>query len=314
MRPLELLAVLATAAFIVWRIAAYQRALARRRDATTAVWTAHDPDEGGPMSTIANTLEMERGARKRLTITGLDRRRNAVDLEALILSVVGAAVVRVDEETDPAFPDSFIVTALQDGECDLELLCDARPGEGSVQLQDRRHVIVRSPDAIATKWNEVDLEDLPPVVEQPPVEQPPVTEPPVGSEAGAGEQTVSPSVIVSAGTRPASVALRAALLVLFGDREDREAIASSTRIYPVGGPAAAFDVAFGFGDRPDTDLPPTHVVTDLTAAGVSESPTPDTADAILTQAVWESMLSPHAPFIAAEWNQHVAATANAPQQ
>ncbi|MDX2165724.1 MAG: hypothetical protein SF182_01615 [Deltaproteobacteria bacterium] len=125
------------------------------------------------MSTITGTLEMERGQRKRITITGLDRRRQFVDLEALILSVAGAPVVRVEEETDPAFPDSFIVTALDVGECDLQLECDARPGEGSVALADRRHVVVRSPDAIATKWNEVDLPDLEPV----------------GGEAGTGEQT-----------------------------------------------------------------------------------------------------------------------------
>lgn len=179
MSTLELLVAIAGLLLVAWLIVARALALRRRpRIAITAVWTATDPDEGGTMSTF-QLLEMERGARKRIRITGLDRRRNSVPLEQEVLTSSNPALLTV--EADPENADAFIVTALGAGEGTLELDSDARPGDGVVAFHDSRPFKIHLPDAVQAKWNEEDLPD----VELPP-EEPAVGD--TGAGAG-GEQT-----------------------------------------------------------------------------------------------------------------------------
>lgn len=329
----ELLVAITGLVLVVWRLAVAAHALCRSH-AISAAWTATDPDEGGPMSTIATTLEMERGGRKRLRITGLDRRRNVVDLEALTLMASNPELVRIEEETDPAFPDSFVVTAVAAGECELELLCDARPGGGTVELRASRHLVVRAPDAIDTKWNEEDLPDLTPPAEgedqgggageqqQPGDQGGTVGGPNPGAPAapamlGSVDEVATrreelPSLWFfyhRGGDRPANAALGAALLALLSERADAAAIADNLILFPMfgGSGTEALTVAavVELSLRPETAA---AAAAALELQLVTARPaTPAEADELFTEAVWIQMLTPHVPAVLALWDSFVAA-------
>lgn len=178
---LDALAMLTVFAALGCWLAVLACLLASIRPAITAVWTAQDAEGGTPMSTFTH-LEIESGARKRVRITGLDRRRNAVALEALLLTSTNTAALDVAPDPDEA--GAFIVTARELGTGELLLECDARPGDGFKTLRDVRAFTVHAPDAIATKWNEEDLPELDPVDgegEEQGAEG-------IGEEPGAGEQ------------------------------------------------------------------------------------------------------------------------------